>query len=75
MRKLSALLALVFVLSFAGGVFGQDNRNKRDDRKGRDNQMNGNSNRGRNRGRHGRRHGRRRHNNGKGNNGNKNRRP
>ena len=30
MKKLCALLALMFVLSLAGGVFGQNNRNTRD---------------------------------------------
>ena len=36
MKKLCALLALMFVLSFAGGVSGQNNRNRRDDRRGQD---------------------------------------
>lgn len=30
MKKFCAILAFIFVLSVAGGAFGQDNRNRRD---------------------------------------------
>jgi len=33
MKKLCALLALIFVLSLAGGVFGQDSRDRGDDQR------------------------------------------
>jgi hypothetical protein len=36
MKKLCALLALLFVFSIAGGVFGQDSRDRRDEQNRRD---------------------------------------
>jgi hypothetical protein len=66
MKKLCALIAFMFVLSLAGGVFGQDNRNRRDNNmKGQD-QTKRDSDKGYNRGNNtsrGRHHRHRRHRN------------
>jgi hypothetical protein len=60
MRKLCALLSLMFVLSFAVGVSGQDNRKRPDDRKGQRTNTTRSGNRGGNTGnRRHRRHRRR----------------
>ena len=59
MKKLSALLALLFVLSCGVGVFAQDNRDRHDqDRHG---DRAGDQGRDRDGDRHGRRHRRHRH--------------